>query len=173
MTEDEELERNEPQVRRTVFAGIAHRRVIRQRRMIALIAGAALLLVAGVSVGAAQLVQLQSQPTLDGTVICYRTQSLDEPYWFTVGDDAVIEVHEFCADMWVNGDVGPLATTPEETGLHDAPVIAACLDPRGLGAGFPIWHGEYTEKELCDKLGLPVWDGSLQSTDVPAFGDEG
>ena len=42
------------------------------------------------------------------------------------------------------------------------PRIAACLDPQGIGAGFPLWDDSETPQQVCARLGLPSWDGSLQ-----------
>jgi hypothetical protein len=162
MTEEEELEGRRAAVRVGVFAGIAHRRVIRQRRAIALVAGAGLLLAAGAAVGAAKVVTA-SQQDIDTFAECYKTPDLSlSPNGAQWGGPGTIDISENCQIMWDGGgdDVGH-----RPPGVPDdaVPEIAACLGPAGVGAGFPIWNHSETEEELCTRLGLPVFDDSLQT----------
>jgi hypothetical protein len=158
MSEQEALEERRDPIRIGVFSGIARRRVVRQRRTIALIAGAGLLLAGGAAVGAAKLVTPTASQTAHDAA-CYPAANLDEPHYFSNGDEPPYDVVELCQEMWKRGVIGqtPPPTDPNDmTADFPVPDIALCLDPLGFRAGFPIWDDTETAEELCTRLGLPM-----------------
>ena len=162
MTEDEELESHRAVVRVGVFAGIARRRVIRQRRVIALVAGAGLLLAAGTAIGAAKLVTV-TQMDIDHNIACYPTASLEyEPIWFQDLDEPPVNIPGNCELLWREApDIGhrPPGVDP---GAYPG-AFAECLGPDGTAAGFPLWDDTETGERVCERLGLPIWDPSISS----------
>jgi hypothetical protein len=152
-----EVGRNRAPVRMAVFSGIARRRVLRQRRAIALVAGAGLLLVAGTAVGATKAVV--RDPVYAGIATCYGYEDFSQPQSFgTSPEELDAMMPEVCSMFFQDGDIG-LETKPEPDDNTDWPVppgIAICLGPEGTPAGFPIWDVAETERDVCTRVGLPV-----------------
>ena len=146
MTETEELERQRSHVRNTVFAGIARRRVIRQRRIIALVAGAGLLAAAGVAIGATRAAPEQPPGVVNSTVVCYLTRDLSHPQFIQMPPEELTEAvaREVCS----------------QESRYDDEDLAICLDPEGVRALIPM-VGDETEREVCTRLGIAVWDDSF------------
>jgi hypothetical protein len=159
MSEDRELEQHRDQVRGRVFAGIARRRVIRQRRLIGIIAGSAVVLAAGVGLGAAKLVtQAPEQRSLENAA-CYASDDTSQPQYFINADGTAYDVVALCQEMWLRGQIGqtpPPADPNDMSGNFPVPDIALCVDGDGYVSGFPIWDDAETAQQLCDRLGLPA-----------------
>lgn len=157
MTEIVELERNRDDVRLAVLSGIVKKRTFRQRRNVILVAGAGLALAAAAGVGATTL--FRPDPVfIDNTVLCYQKADLSSEQQVVQGE-APLPVVDACDLVWREGGWGQAHGLPSNA---PHPRIAQCLDPSGIGAGFPLWDDSETAEQVCDRLGLPVWDGSLQ-----------
>jgi len=164
VTETEDLERARDAVRAAVLADVSRTRGTRRRRAVAIVTGTALLLTAGAAVGAKELAR-PDQGLIDTTVICYQEADLGSAQQYMTGYGAAnqtMPVDVGCEQVWID-DMWKYPSGPPE-GHHPFPVprIAACLDPQGIGAGFPLWDDSETPQQLCERLGLPYWDGSLQ-----------
>lgn len=161
MSEDRELEQHRDHVRGQVFAGIARRRVIRQRRLIGIIAGSAVVLAAGVGLGAAKLVTATPEQLSLVQAACYPSDDVSQGTYFVNGDGVAYDVVELCQDMWKRGVIGqtpPPADPNDMTADFPVPDIALCVDSLGYVSGFPLWDASETASELCTRLGLPVAD---------------
>lgn len=163
MTDDQRLQAARDSVRAAVLAGIAHQRMVRRRGIALIGIGASLLLGAAASLGATHLITA-SQLHVDTVALCYKFDDLEhEPMPVVFGGEESVDTVDIvitCLDLYDS----EFLTMPRPEGIPaDAiPEIAACLDPSGVGAGFPIWDDEEPE-ELCHRLGLPVWDPSMQT----------
>jgi hypothetical protein len=156
MTETQELEERRDDVRRTVFAGIARRRVVRKRQQIAAVAAGGLLLAAGVGLGAAKLVTQEPMQIDLTTAACYATGDTSQPTYYQDADGVGYDVVELCQEMWKRGALG-ISPRPDPNDMsadYPVPDIAVCIDRDGYYAGFPIWDAE-SHEALCTRLGLP------------------
>ena len=157
--EFDEVERNRQAVRNGVLSGVAKRRSRRQRRRLVSVAGAGLLLAAAGAVAAAQLVTVAPEVET-GLAVCYETQDMsDDPNFFQNGDGVPYDVRELCGQFWMYGQFGQTPPAEQNDFSHEYPVppLAVCLGRDGIPAGIPIFDGT-TELEVCDALGLPVYE---------------
>lgn len=164
MTETADLERARDAVRSAVLSGIVRRRRTRRARAFVVATGSALALAAGAAIGATGFTPAD-QGLIDSMVVCYQQDDLHSRQQYVSGavdDSGVMQVEGGCELVW-SEDMWKYPDGPPE-GHHPFPVprIAACLDPQGIGAGFPLWDDSETPQQMCERLGLPFWDGSLQ-----------
>lgn len=160
MSVDDELERHRAHIRSAVLEEVAGRRARRRRLALAGVAGASLLLVAGVAIGATKLVTVNPVVST-GSAACYTSDDVNtDVRYFNNGDGVPFDVVELCSQFWQYGQFGQTPPVPDNDFSHEYPVpdIAVCLTDDGLPSGFPIWDDE-TEYAFCYRLGLPVYDG--------------
>jgi hypothetical protein len=160
MTLDDDMEQQRSSIRDSVLSEISHRRTRRRRLTLAAVAGAGLAVVAGVAIGGTQLVRL-SPAVEHGAASCYWTDDpAGEVEHFFADEPQPFDVVELCSQFWQFGQIGQTPPAPQNDFSNEYPVpeIAVCFGSDGMPWGFPIWDDE-TEKQLCDRLGLPVYDG--------------
>lgn len=124
-----------------------------------LIAGAAV-----VALTAGALIVQAATSDIESTVACYEHPALDARV-VSVGVDPATAVGSpidpiaYCAVAWRTGSLGQQVAPPlDDASDFPVPDLFACVQVDGVGAAFPREGSAASDRELCEAIGLAVWD---------------